>query len=428
MKDGGDKGKSKNKSFLKFLSRPKIQIRRPSFTSQSKSNNVIEDISFRDSRCIGPDSKVAMSRLARNNIGRSNSNMLSVNRFQSNGAPLSDREIQGGSGDKLRNSGSWFGAARPSIKQLSTKKKSVRKTKLLKQARYGSGSLASENKDAFLVDSVTWFGRHVPDCVLSALTSQEHNGEEEEENLIHSGPYGRESIPMATLELEISDVGDDSISDASPHDLGHGSLASAASSENDALTFLPSDSIKFAQSFKSQRKEAPKNFDLPYATKHYSALLFVDISGFTKLSTLLDVEKLSKVINSYFQMIVNAITDDFGDILKFAGDAVFAEWRVPLPLSHLDDPDKTEHFGKQIQKAVVDACQCAAKIVETCSDFPVFKNVGVTNEGEQVASLNVHCGVGVGKLAGVHVGDEKRRREYLILGDPIDQVSLSELS
>jgi hypothetical protein len=46
--------------------------------------------------------------------------------------------------------------------------------------------------------------------------------------------------------------------------------------------------------------------------------------------------------------------------------------------------------------------------------------------------LNVHCGVGVGRLVGLHVGDFKEdqeeegvelRREFLILGEPIDQVS-----
>jgi hypothetical protein len=38
---------------------------------------------------------------------------------------------------------------------------------------------------------------------------------------------------------------------------------------------------------------------LPYSTKYRCALLFVDISGFTKLSRLLDPESLSKVISSF---------------------------------------------------------------------------------------------------------------------------------
>jgi hypothetical protein len=34
---------------------------------------------------------------------------------------------------------------------------------------------------------------------------------------------------------------------------------------------------------------------MPYSTKQNCALVFVDISGFTKLSTILDEESLSKV-------------------------------------------------------------------------------------------------------------------------------------
>jgi class 3 adenylate cyclase len=43
-----------------------------------------------------------------------------------------------------------------------------------------------------------------------------------------------------------------------------------------------------------------------------------------------------------------------------------------------------------------------------------------------LATLNVKCGIGAGRLAGVHVGDDISRREFLILGDPIDQVSKAE--
>ena len=43
---------------------------------------------------------------------------------------------------------------------------------------------------------------------------------------------------------------------------------------------------------------------LPIVTYFECALMFVDISGFTKLSTLLDPENLSKVINTYFEVSI----------------------------------------------------------------------------------------------------------------------------
>lgn len=203
-----------------------------------------------------------------------------------------------------------------------------------------------------------------------------------------------------------------------------------------------------------------KMVKLPHSVKRASALLFVDMSGFTKLSTLLDVESLSKVINSYFDMIVSEVLQHGGDILKFAGDAFFAEWRVledahpddvslasskrgtmngrksnPLAdlnasLASFHDMARDQHVDSnnipKLSTCVLSAARCAAAIVRSFSDYQV---TSASNANE--AMLNVHCGVGVGDLVGLHVGDFKEdqeedgvelRREFLILGSPIDQV------
>jgi class 3 adenylate cyclase len=193
-----------------------------------------------------------------------------------------------------------------------------------------------------------------------------------------------------------------------------------------------------------ERKSAGDTIKLPKCVERESALLFVDMSGFTKLSTMLDVESLSKVINSYFDMIVGEVIQYGGDILKFAGDAFFAEWKVVKdddneegnrdnPLAHLnaslasinefnwDDDDDIP----KLSSCVLSAAKCGASIVKKFSDYHVTAVVEKT-------MLNVHCGVGVGHLSGLHVGDFKEdqeeegvelRREFLILGEPIDQVS-----
>ena len=270
--------------------------------------------------------------------------------------------------DRSLQSGTSF--FRKTSKKTKQKRKNANKKKWYnpftsKGTAYGSGSLQSENEEAFLMDSISWFGRHVPDCILTSFLN----------------PTNRES--MSVLDTDISE------------------------------SQLRNHSVESSMRKSTGILEELKEYKLPYATKHYSALLFVDISGFTKLSTLLDVESLSKVINSYFHIIVDTITNCEGDILKFAGDAVFAEWRGDT--NSLD-------IEKSMQIAAIAACSCGAKIVETCSDYPVFKNVGPTGEGEQVSTLNVHCGVGFGLITGVHVGDNEKRREYLIMGEPINQV------
>jgi class 3 adenylate cyclase len=163
-------------------------------------------------------------------------------------------------------------------------------------------------------------------------------------------------------------------------------------------------------SFASEEHCSVKGIPLPSVEYFQCALLFVDISGFTRLSTLLDPENLSKVINSYFQKIVDLVSEFQGDIQKFAGDALFAEWRVSPTMS--------------LEQCVEAAAACSAMVVRECADYPVIafgESMFGQDENSPISTLNVHCGLGCGEMAGVHVGDDMDRREYLYLGDPILQ-------
>ena len=229
---------------------------------------------------------------------------------------------------------------------------------------------------------------------------------------------------------------------------------------------------------------------MPLTNSHHGALLFVDISGFTQLSLVMDVESLSNAINSYFEKIVNEIKSHGGDILKFAGDALFAEWKVSrhTPFTNLD-------------YCVSIAATCAASIVASCSDYVVPKALEFVTQSTRTrrknsihssltsipindlefserssgvdsldydsslpsrhatsldvsersdstrrssaprnrrrttltsassdiaATLNVKCAIGVGHIVGIHVGDNVSRREYFIIGDTIGQVAKAE--
>jgi class 3 adenylate cyclase len=149
---------------------------------------------------------------------------------------------------------------------------------------------------------------------------------------------------------------------------------------------------------------------LPAAAQFEGAVMFVDVSGFTKLATVLDPESLSKVINSYFQMIVNKVHEYDGDVQKFAGDALFAEWRV------------TEKRG--LHQCVGESAACAASMVKSCANFPVLGLISAVEAvNAAVTSLNIHVGLGVGRMTGVHVGNNSYRREYLYIGQSIFQAT-----
>ncbi len=68
----------------------------------------------------------------------------------------------------------------------------------------------------------------------------------------------------------------------------------------------------------------------PSITRFYGVLLFIDISGFTDLSTKLSVQELRFHINSYFEKILKIIEKYEGQVVKFAGDALYVVWPVDV--------------------------------------------------------------------------------------------------
>ena len=304
-----------------------------------------------------------------------------------------------------------------------------------------SSSLVERSK---LISSVAWFSHHVPGCVLKSLVQSILRARKK--GSMKSEPH-REISCNGVQEMKQS---------PKPKYKAHLQYSNPVQS--------PMSSI-FPERPTCVPPTPPFMIDdrMPLTTRHDGALLFVDISGFTKLSLVMDVESLSNAINSYFDMIVNEIILHGGDILKFAGDSVFAEWKVSLQESHRD-----------LDFCVSSAATCAATIVARCSNFPVFKSfdfkksnnpphlarrssLDVESSGldtsEQnslyrrapvgdnrrrahcaslsssmslpIATLNVKCAIGAGHIVGIHVGDNVRR-EYFILGDIIGQVTNAE--
>lgn len=60
----------------------------------------------------------------------------------------------------------------------------------------------------------------------------------------------------------------------------------------------------------------------PSCQTHFGAVLFADISGFTRLANLLSVEQLQIHISNYFSMLFECVEQFGGDILKICGDAI----------------------------------------------------------------------------------------------------------
>eukprot|EP00301_Raphidiophrys_heterophryoidea_P004544 c11967_g2_i1.p1 GENE.c11967_g2_i1~~c11967_g2_i1.p1 ORF type:complete len:1983 (+),score=533.48 c11967_g2_i1:122-6070(+) len=172
----------------------------------------------------------------------------------------------------------------------------------------------------------------------------------------------------------------------------------------------------------------------PIAKEHeemfYAAVLFVDISGFTKLTEKLSqnaaktsvvnvvseskreqkgkakdhdedkqtmergAEQLVEHLNKYFDQIITIIERWGGDIIKFAGDAMLCTF----------DTNSPENDRSKLQRALIQACSCAE---ELHAINPQVRTV-------DTVQLKLHIGVGAGKLRFVFVGGNFSRWEYLV--------------
>jgi class 3 adenylate cyclase len=78
----------------------------------------------------------------------------------------------------------------------------------------------------------------------------------------------------------------------------------------------------------------PSPIESPVAEEVQAAMLFADISGFTRLTERLaekgpaGVETLARILNEYFGQLIDIIHNYGGDVVKFAGDAVIAAWPI----------------------------------------------------------------------------------------------------
>ena len=122
--------------------------------------------------------------------------------------------------------------------------------------------------------------------------------------------------------------------------------------------------------------------------KFNGVLMFADVSGFTALTeryTLkgdAGVDRLTSTLNKYMGSIVQCILESGGDVLKFAGDAFLALWKVPK--------------REGLKEAITVACRAALTIQDKCDRY--MTDIGV----ELRVKLAISAGnifVNIGKMS-----------------------------
>ncbi|MEC9465964.1 MAG: response regulator [Myxococcota bacterium] len=119
-----------------------------------------------------------------------------------------------------------------------------------------------------------------------------------------------------------------------------------------------------------------RRFDQDQITKTETinaSTVFIDVCGFTALSAREDSTKILKLLNSYFDEIVDKILNNRGAIDKFLGDAVMATFRG----------DGHEHCAALACLQVRDAIQSMHGVIEEEFGFSPDVSIGL-NSGQVV--------------------------------------------
>ncbi len=138
------------------------------------------------------------------------------------------------------------------------------------------------------------------------------------------------------------------------------------------------------------------------------SLLFADVSGFTALSERLaqlgpeGSERLTEMINRYFEAMIEILAWSGGILLKFAGDALLVFF-----------PQQDE------QKEALWAVRAGLRMMNAMEPFSAIE----TPQGP--VALKMKIGISSGRFAAVRAGSAARM-EYVVLGEAVGRTMEAE--
>lgn len=128
-----------------------------------------------------------------------------------------------------------------------------------------------------------------------------------------------------------------------------------------------------------------------------ATVLFSDVRSFTTITETLGAQGTVALLNEYFDIMVEAITEQGGMVDKFIGDAIMAGFGIPIPSE--DDEDR--------------GVRAAINMIKRLWEW----NVKRENEGK--IPIDMGLGLNTDKVVSGNIGSSKRM-DYTMIGDGVN--------
>ena len=140
-----------------------------------------------------------------------------------------------------------------------------------------------------------------------------------------------------------------------------------------------------------------ENEDIMGGKQSVGTVLFSDVRSFTTITEELGAQGTVKLLNDYFTIMVDCITDEGGMLDKFIGDAMMCIFGTPVP--HDDDPDR--------------AVRAAIRMM---TDLNVFND---KRSAEGKMPIDHGMGINTDSIVSGNIGSPKRM-DYTVIGDGVN--------
>lgn len=128
-----------------------------------------------------------------------------------------------------------------------------------------------------------------------------------------------------------------------------------------------------------------------------ATVLFADIRGFTSMSEHMPASDVLRMLNDYYEVVVEQVFQYEGTVDKFIGDGMMVIWGAPV--KHDDDPDRAIHAALGMQSLI--------------------KLFNRSKPSKGYPRVEVGIGINTGPLVAGYIGSSQTM-SYSVIGDAVN--------